>query len=60
MRNKFLAIVGTALAVFGLVCPAAFVLGLEVLVAAAVVSQLGQAGLQWRLPQPPGVPSLSA
>jgi hypothetical protein len=60
MRNQSLALAGTALAVFGLVCPASFVLGVELLVAAALWSQFSRARLEWHLPRQIGTPVLSA
>ncbi len=58
--QKILAIVGAALAVFGVVCPPSFVLGIELMVAAALLGQLRRTPPQWSTFQLFTTPKLAA
>jgi hypothetical protein len=61
MRSqKILAIVGATLAVFGVVCPPSFVLGVELMVAATLLGQLWRTLPQWSTFQPLAASGLAA
>ena len=55
--QKISAIVGTALLLFGLTCSASFVLGIEIMVLAALITQVQRLPISF--PSRPMMPSLT-
>jgi hypothetical protein len=54
--QKIVAVLGTALLLFGLTCPASFVLGLQLLVLTGLIAQVQRFPISFR----PMMPSLTA